>query len=687
VLSDAALARVRNIGIISHIDAGKTTVTERMLFYAGVSHRIGEVDNGQATTDWMPQERERGISITAAAVTFHWKNHTLNLIDTPGHVDFTIEVERSLRVLDGAVAVFCGVGGVEPQSEAVWRQADRYGVPRIAFVNKMDRVGSDLRRAVREIKEKLGAEPAVVSLPIGEAEGFVGVVDLLDMHALVWDTDTMGAEFTKTPIPSEMKEEALAARESLLEVVGERDEQLLEAYIGGGFVTAQELREALRRTTLKADLIPVLCGSALRNKGVQSLIDAVVDFLPSPLDLPPLAGIDPQTGAQVLCRASLKEPFSALAFKVSMDQGRKLVFLRTYSGRLKVDSTVYNVTRQKRERVARLFRMHANRRERLDEVGPGYIVAAAGLKETSTGDTLATEAKPVLLESLEVPEPVISVAVEPKNVAEQQKLLNAITKLLSEDPTFIMTNDEETGQIIISGMGELHLDVLVKRMVQEYNVVAKVGRPQVVYRETIQRSAEGEGRFEKEVAGKFQRGRCWVRLDPGQPGEGFVAQCRVSNEDLPPHLVEAALEGLGGAATSGPLAGYRVVDCTATITEVEVEMELATELAFHVAAGQAFREAARKAEPLMLEPFMEVEVFVPDEFLGPVIEDLSSRKGKVEGIDPVQNVKHIRAFVPLSELFGYSTELRSLTQGRGTYSMRFVRFDNLTRKSSKASVS
>ncbi len=687
MLSDAALARVRNIGIISHIDAGKTTVTERMLFYSGTSHRIGEVDNGQATTDWMPQERARGISITAAAVTFHWSDHTINLIDTPGHVDFTMEVERSLRVLDGAVAIFCGVGGVEPQSEAVWRQADRYGVPRIAFVNKMDRVGSDLRRVVRDMEEKLAAVPAVVQLPMGEAEDFKGVVDLVGMEALVWDVDPTGAEYRRQPVPEDLEAEAQAAREALLETVGERDEKLLEAYLGSGSVGAEELREAIRRATLRADVVPVLCGTALRNRGVQCLMDAVVDWLPAPRDVPPVAGTDPETGSRLVRHPSKDEPFSALAFKVSIDQGRKLVYLRTYSGRLKADSFVFNVTRGQKERVARLFRMHANRRVRLEEVGPGDIVAAAGLKETSTGDTLAAEAHPILLESLEVPEPVMSVAVEPRNVTEHAKLMNAIEKLVTEDPTFTMTSDEETGQVILSGMGELHLDVLVKRMVQEYNVAAKVGRPQVVYRETIQRPADGEGAFEKEVAGRLQKGRCWVRLDPAPPGSGFSAECWLGAERLAPALAEAALEGLRAAATSGPLAGYRVTDCTATVTEADVDPELSSELAFHVAAGQAFREAVRGAEPIMLEPFMEVEVFVPDEFLGPVIEDLSARKGKVEGIEPVQNLKHVRAFVPLSELFGYSTELRSLSQGRGTYSMRFARFDNLIRKSPKAPVS
>lgn len=687
MVSDSALSRVRNIGIISHIDAGKTTVTERMLFYSGASYRIGEVDNGQATTDWMPQERERGISITAAAVTLRWNNHTINLIDTPGHVDFTMEVERSLRVLDGAVAIFCGVGGVEPQSEVVWLQAHRYGVPRVAFVNKLDRVGADFRRVVGEIKKKLAAVPAVIALPIGEADGFLGVVDLLEMEALLWDTDVLGAEFRREPVPKAMEEEAQAAREALIETVSERDEQLLEVYLSEGGVSVEELRDALRRTTLRAELVPVLCGSALKNKGVQCLMDAVVQYLPSPQDVPPVAGSDPETGDQLFRHPTVKEPLSALAFKVAMDQGRKLVYLRTYSGRLKADSPVFNVTRKSRERVARMFRMHANRRERLDEVGPGDIVAATGLKGTSTGDTLAAEGSPILLESLKVPEPVISVAIEPKNVAEQQKLMNAITKLITEDPTFTMTSDEETGQIIISGMGELHLDVLVNRMFQEYNVMAKVGRPQVVYRETVQRSAEGEGRFEKEVAGKLQKARCWVRVDPAQPGTGFRADCLLSDELIPEALAIAAVEGLKGAATAGPVAGYRMVDCTALVTAAEVDPEASSELAFHVAAGQAFRQAVEDAKPLLLEPFMEVEVFVPEDFLGPVIEDLSGRKGKVEGIETVQTLKHIKAFAPLSELFGYSTELRSHTQGRGTYSMRFSRFDNMMRRLPKAPVS
>jgi elongation factor G len=685
--ADPALGRVRNIGIISHIDAGKTTVTERMLFYAGASHKIGEVDDGQATTDWMPQERERGISITAASVTFHWRGHTINLIDTPGHVDFTIEVERSLRVLDGAVAIFCGVGGVEPQSEAVWHQADKYGIPRVAFINKMDRVGSDFWRVVEEMERKLGASPAIIGLPLFEAEEFLGVVDLIAMEALVWDQDPLGTKFRRIPVPEAMQAEAERAREALLEMVGERDERLLELYLGGEPVEAKELVAALRRTTIKAELVPVLCGSALHNRGIQYLMDAVVDFLPSPTDVPPIAGTDPETRKEVLRHPSADEPLCALAFKVMMDQGRKLVYLRTYSGRLRADSVVYNVARRARERVARLFRMHANRRERLQEVGPGAIVAASGLKLTTTGDTLADREHPILLESLEVPEPVISVAIEPQNVVEERKLLNAIEKLAAEDPTFTMTADEETGQIIISGMGELHLDVLVNRMVQEYNVVATVGKPQVVYRETIQKPAESEGFFEKEVAGKLQRGRCWVRLEPTAVGSGFEAACFVDPEVLPSALAEAALEGLSAAASSGPLAGYRVVDCRAFITAAEVDPEASTELAFQVAAGQAFREAFRAGEPILLEPFMEVEVFVPEEFLGPVIEDLSARNGKIERIETAHRVQHVVAFVALSQMFGYSTELRSLTQGRGTYSMRFARFDNLTRRSPKASVS
>ncbi len=686
MLAEAALARVRNIGIISHIDAGKTTVTERMLFYSGATHRIGEVDDGRATTDWMPQERERGISITSAAVTFPWRDHTINLIDTPGHVDFTIEVERSLRVLDGAVAIFCGVGGVEPQSETVWHHANKYGVPRVAFVNKMDRVGSDFWRVVRQMEDKLGAVLAVMELPIGEAEGFTGVVDLVSMRALVWHDDSLGVEFRSEPIPEAMEGETRAARESLIEIVGERDEVLLELYLGGEPVSPEELRAALRRSTLQAELVPVLCGSGLRNKAVQCLMDAVVDFLPSPLDVPPIVGTDPASGEQIERRPSVDDPLCALAFKVLMDKGRKLVYLRTYSGRLRAASVVFNVTRKSKERVARLFRMHANRRERLEEVGPGAIVAAAGLKGVTTGDTLALEDQPILLESLDVPEPVISVAIEPKKVAEEKKLHEAIFKLVAEDPTLTMTSDEETGQIIISGMGELHIDVLVNRMSREYNVVAKVGRPQVVYRETIQRSAQGEGRFEKEVAGKVQRARCWVRLDPVSSPTGIQAVCELSAQEFPRPLAEAALEGLWGAATSGP-AGYRVVDCTATITGAEVDPDLATELAFMVAAGQAFRQAAAEAEPVLLEPFMEVEVFVPEEFLGPVIEDLGARKGKVEGIEAMQRRHHVLALVPLSQLFGYSTDLRSLTQGRGSYSMRFVRFDNMMRRSPKAFVS
>jgi elongation factor G len=672
------LTTIRNIGIISHIDAGKTTVTERILFYTGLSHKLGEVHDGEATTDWMPQERERGISITAAAVSTKWRGQTISIIDTPGHVDFTIEVERSLRVLDGAVAIFCAVGGVEPQSEAVWHQADKYHVPRIAFVNKMDRVGADFFGVLQEMRDKLGAHPVPIQLPIGQEETFAGVVDLVDMRGLIWRDDDRGMSFEVIPIPEAMQDAAARSRETLLEAVAETDEELLNTYLSTGTLSSEELRRGLRLGTLNTVLIPVLCGSGLRNKGIQPLLDAVIDYLPAPLDLPPVAGINPKTGEQITRASDPNGPFAALAFKISMDQGRKLTYFRVYSGKIVSGAVVYNVNRAVQERIARLFRMHANKRERADEAVAGDIVAATGLKDTSTGDTLCLETQPIQLEAIEFPEPVISVAVEPRTVGDQEKLTLALEKLSSEDPTFHVKVDEETAQTILWGMGELHLDVITRRLLEEFGVAAKVGKPQVVYRETLTRRVTVEGRFDREIGEKLHTGHVVLELVPLPNGSGVSFVVNVPEGSIPPEFIPTIEQSVRRSAMAGVLGGYPMVDVQVTLRGGSYDANTSSALGFDVAAAQAFTDGCRKAEPVLLEPIMAVEVVVPEEFLGGVINGLSARKARIDGITPKPRAKVVDAFVPLSKMFGYSTELRSLSQGRATFSMHFARFNRAT---------
>jgi elongation factor G len=672
------LTTVRNIGIISHIDAGKTTVTERILFYTGLSHKLGEVHDGEATTDWMPQERERGISITAAAVSTKWRGHTVTIIDTPGHVDFTIEVERSLRVLDGAVAIFCAVGGVEPQSEAVWHQADKYRVPRIAFVNKMDRIGADFFGVLQEMRDKLGAHPVPVQLPLGQEDTFTGVIDLIDMRSLVWRDEDRGMSFETAPVPETMQETAGRYREALLEAVAETDEALLSTYLSTGSLSPQEIRHGLRLGALSTAMVPVLCGAGLRNKGIQPLLDAVIDYLPAPIDLPPVTGINPKTGEQASRASDPEAPFAALAFKISMDQGRKLTYFRVYSGKIAAGAVVYDVNRNVQERIARLFRMHANKRERIDEAVAGDIVAATGLKDTTTGDTLCVETQPILLGAIEFPEPVISVAVEPRTVGDQEKLSLALEKLSNEDPTFHVKVDEETAQTILWGMGELHLDVITRRLVEEFGVAAKVGKPQVVYRETVTRAVRVEGRFDREIGEKLQTGHVILALEPLPNGAGVAFDKSLPEGSIPSEFIPVIEQSVQRSAMAGVLGGYPVVDVRVTLCGGSFDTNTSTALGYEVAAAQAFSEGCRKAEPVLLEPIVAVEVVVPEEFLGGVINGLSARRARIEGITPKPRVKVVDAYVPLSKMFGYSTELRSLSQGRATFSMHFARFDRAT---------
>ncbi|MBI1987754.1 MAG: elongation factor G [Nitrospinae bacterium] len=681
------LNRIRNIGIISHIDAGKTTVTERMLYYTGTIHKIGEVHEGEATTDWMPQEQERGISITAAAIMCKWRNHAINLIDTPGHVDFTIEVERSLRVLDGAVAIFSAVEGVEPQSEAVWHQADKYRVPRLAFVNKMDRVGADFYAVLEDMKAKLSGQPLPIQLPIGSEETFAGVVDLIRGKGITWHTDDWGVTFEEGEVPQELEAEALLYRDALIEALAEKADvsegalgTLLKAYLENEPISEELLKAALRQATLNYQAVPVLCGSGLKNKGIQPLLDGIVDYLPAPRDLPPAVGIHPLTGQPEERPHSREAPFSALAFKIALDQGRKLTYFRIYSGRVAVGSQVYNATRKKRERMARLFRMVANKKERLEEATAGEIVAAAGMADTFTGDTLCDPEHPLSFEPMEFPEPVISVAIEPRSIGEQGKLEEALEKLQAEDPTFRVRFNEETGQTLISGMGELHLDVLTRRLAEEFGVNARVGKPQVVYRETISRPVLREGRFDREIGGVKHFAQVTLSLSPKERGTGFELVSELAPGILSPELVGTIEEGLKDAAEGGVISGYPVTDVRVALVSAVFREGESTEQAYRIAAGQSFREGFAQADPLLLEPIMEVEVVVPEEYLGPAIEDLGSRKGRIEEISSRPPVRLVKAFVPLSAMFGYSTDLRSITQGRGTFTMRFFRYDEALHK-------
>ncbi len=667
-------SKTRNIGIIAHIDAGKTTVTERILFYSGRLHKMGEVHDGEATMDWMVEEKERGITITSAVTSCEWKGASINIIDTPGHVDFTIEVERSLRVLDGAIGVFCAVGGVEPQSETVWHQADHYRVPKIAFINKMDRIGADFFRAVEMIRERLGTRPLVLQIPWGCEDGFRGVIDLLEMKAVVWNDETLGAGFEKVPIPEELKEEAGIYREHLLEMLSDIDDSVMELFLAEEPIEAGLLKTAIRRGVLSLKIVPVLCGAALKNKGIQLLLDAIVDYLPSPLEVPPVEGIDPSTGGKVQCFPKAGDPPCALAFKVQMDQGRKMTYLRVYSGTVHVGQPLYNPGKNIKEKVARLLRMHSNKRERIESATSGDIVAAMGLKLTGTGDTLCTEENAVLLETIAFQQPVISIALEPKRVQDNDKLLDSLGKLSEEDPTFKFKIDDDTGQILISGMGELHLDVILHRLKREYMVETNRGKPQVVYRETIKGTSEHEEVFEREMAGKQRFAAVKLRLSPRARGGGNAFENLYQGEDAPEEFQEAVRQGVSEAENSGVVMGHPVIDVLTELLDVKVK-ETSDALAFKIAGTLAYRNACEKAGATLLEPIMKVEILAPDDFLGEVIGDLNTRQGKIEHIIKKGAVQVVTASVPLSRMFGYSTSLRSVTQGRATYTMQFGHYD------------
>ena len=669
------LEKYRNIGIMAHIDAGKTTTTERILYYTGVSHKIGETHEGTATMDWMEQEQERGITITSAATTCEWKGHRINIIDTPGHVDFTIEVERSLRVLDGAVAVFCSVGGVEPQSETVWRQADKYKVPRIAFINKMDRVGADFFRGVQMIKDRLKANPVPLQIPVGKEDGFKGVVDLVSMKAFVWDGDSVGASFSEEELSGSLLEEAQEWREKLIEEVSSHDDALMEKYLGGEELSEQEIRAAIRTCTININIIPVLCGSSFKNKGVQNLLDAAIDYMPSPLDIPAIQGVD-QAGEVIERRADDSEPFSALGFKIMTDPFvGQLSFIRVYSGVLQSGSYVYNSAKGKRERIGRLLKMHANSREEVKEVFAGDIAAAVGLKYTTTGDTLCDESNPVVLESIEFPEPVISIAIEPKTKADQEKLGISLQKLASEDPSFRVKTDEETGQTIISGMGELHLEIIVDRLLREFKVDANVGKPQVAYRETIGKKVKVEGKFVRQSGGRGQYGHVWLEVEPQEPGKGYEFVDAIKGGVVPREYIPAVDKGIQEATDNGVLAGFPVVDVKVTLFDGSYHEVDSSEMAFKIAGSMGFKEGCKKASPILLEPIMSVEVVVPEDYTGDVIGDLNSRRGKIMGMDSRAGAQVVSAMVPLANMFGYATILRSATQGRATYTMTFDHYE------------
>jgi len=670
------IEKVRNIGIMAHIDAGKTTTTERILYYTGKTYKIGEVDQGSTEMDWMEQERERGITITSATTTCFWRDHRINIIDTPGHVDFTVEVERSLRILDGAVTIFDAVAGVEPQSETVWRQADKYRVPRIAFVNKMDRLGANFDRCVQMIGERLGANPAVLQLPIGKEDRFMGVVDLIRLKAVIWDEETLGASYREEEIPESMTVEVQKARERLLETLAEVDERLLARYVDGVAVGTDEIQAALRAAALKLSLVPVLVGASFKNKGVQPLLDAVVDYLPSPADLPPVEGINPRTGKPATRAAQSTDPFAALAFKIMTDPYvGQLAFFRVYSGTLTTGVHVYNATRGSRERIGRLLRMHANKREEVKEVSAGDIAAAVGLKGTRTGDTLCDEAHPILLEAIEFPAPVIAVAIEPKTKEGQDRLAAGLAALANEDPTFRAQTHEETGQTIISGMGELHLEIIVDRLLREFGVEANVGKPEVAYRETLGAPAEGDGRLVRQTGGRGQYGHARIKVEPLPSGSGFEFVNRIVGGSIPKEYIPAVERGIREAMQAGTLAGYPVVDVKVTLFDGSYHEVDSSEMAFKIAGSIAFKEAAKRANPVLLEPIMQVDVVTPEEFLGEVIGDLNSRRGRVVGVEARAAAQIVRSEVPLSEMFGYATDLRSSTQGRATHTMQFSRYE------------
>lgn len=673
----ASIKGIRNIGIMAHIDAGKTTTTERMLFYTGRVHRMGEVDNGSATMDWMPQEQERGITITSAATTCYWKNHRINIIDTPGHVDFTVEVERSLRVLDGAIAIFCAVAGVQPQSETVWRQADRYQVPRIAYINKMDRVGANFYGAVAMINERLGAKALPIQLPIGAEDSFQGIIDLVTNQAIIYrEDDELGLEPRITEVPPELSDQAARYREELLEAVAEANEDLMVKYLEGETLTEQEIYRGIRQATLAVKFIPVLCGTSFRNRGVQNLLDAVVHYLPSPRDIPAIRGVIRDTGQEVERRASDDEPFSALAFKIAVDPYvGKLTYFRVYSGKLKSGSYVYNATRDRKERIGRLLQMHANHREEVNEVRTGDIVAAVGLRDTFTGDTLCDEQAAVILESMSFPEPVIDVAIEPRSKADQDKMAGALQKLAEEDPTFKTSVDAETGQVIISGMGELHLEIITDRLLREFKVNADVGKPQVAYRETLSNRVRAEGRFIKQTGGRGQYGHVWLELEPQELGKGFEFVNRIVAGAIPKEYIPAVEAGVREAMECGVMAGYPVVDIRVTLYDGSYHEVDSSEIAFKMAGSMALRAGMSKGSTVLLEPVMKVEILVPEDYVGEVIGDLNARRGRIQGIEHQGSLQIIRAFVPLAEMFGYTTDLRSSTQGRGNHVMQFSHFE------------
>ncbi len=671
------LSKIRNIGIMAHIDAGKTTVTERILYYTGKSHKIGEVHDGEATMDWMQDEQERGITITSAVTTCQWQQSVIQIIDTPGHVDFTVEVERALRVLDGAIGVFCAVGGVEPQSETVWRQADRYRVPRMAFINKMDRTGADFFGAVDSIREKLGANPVVLQIPMGAEDRFDGVIDLIDMKQIRWDDESLGARFVVDEIPPEYADQALEYREKLLESVAEQDDAVMEKYLGEEEITRTDLMDAVRKATITRKLVPVLCGSALKNKGIQPLLDAIQNFLPSPLDVPPVRGVHPETGDPIDFPAEKNGPLAALIFKVSMIEGRKLSFARIYSGRIEAGSDVYNPVLKKKEKLSRILLMHANKRERLKEASAGDIVGIVGLKDSGTGDTLCSMEHPVYLEKMKYEDPVISIAIEPKTHADQEKLDMVLEKFMIEDPTLKVAKDEETGQTILSGMGELHLEIIISRMRKEFNTQVNVGNPQVVYREVVTAPAIGEAVFEREISGKTHFANVRIKLKPLDRGAGVVFTSKAPEDQIPPQFVPAIEQGIRESLEGGYLKGYPLVDLEVILLGGACEEGKSTELGFSVCASMACKEALENASLALLEPIMQVEVFVPDTYMGDAIADLNARGGKVESIAPKANIQIIHAVVPLAKMFGYSTALRSATQGRGTFSMKFDRFDRV----------
>ena len=677
------LERCRNIGIMAHIDAGKTTTTERVLFYTGRTHRIGEVHEGTATMDWMEQEQERGITITSAATTCVWRDIRINIIDTPGHVDFTAEVERSLRVLDGAVAVFDAVHGVEPQSETVWRQADKYGVPRFCFINKMDKMGADFEHAIDTIKKRLNAKPIAIQIPIGQEDKFKGVVDLFQMKAIFWHDETMGAEYSVEDIPADLKKKAEQYHQLLVETIVENDDndEMMHKFIEGEEISAADLKKSLRKSVIGLKLFPVICGTAFKNKGIQPMLDAVVDFLPSPLDIPPIKGLNPDKPEQEIIRHSDdKEPFAALAFKIMTDPFvGQLTFIRVYSGGLKTGDSVLNSGKVKTERIGRLLKMHANKREEISEIWAGDICACVGLRNVTTGDTICDEKHPITLESIEFPAPVISVAVEPKTKSDQEKMGVALHKLAQEDPTFRVHTDEDSGQTIIEGMGELHLEIIVDRMMREFNVQANVGKPQVAYRETIRKTSEAEGKYIRQTGGSGQYGHVKIRIEPNDPGKGYEFINDVVGGTVPKEYIKPVEQGIREAMEGGVLAGYEMVDVKATLYDGSYHEVDSNEMAFKIAASMAFKEAARKASPVLLEPVMSVEVVVPEEFMGTIIGDLNSRRGRIEGIEHRAGSQVIKSMVPLAEMFGYATNMRSSTQGRATYSMHFSRYEEAPR--------